>query len=227
MLLTRAFLNPKSREVLQDIRDPESLHKRLMRAFPSELGPSPRQSLALLHRLERDGQEGRCVLLIQSAVEPELMHLPEDYLATLEVDAFFSDAPQNPATRKIDRLLESITGGQAYAFRLRANPTRKIDTKTREDSRRRHGRRVPCRGDEERLRWLRRKASSSGFDFAEDAVRTEEEPVLASSSGKTFAGVRFDGLLRVTDAEQLRKSVVAGIGPAKAYGFGLLSLRPV
>ena len=41
------------------------------------------------------------------------------------------------------------------------------------------------------------------------------------------AGVRFDGELTVTDPGELRDAVAAGIGPAKAFGFGLLSLaRP-
>lgn len=37
-------------------------------------------------------------------------------------------------------------------------------------------------------------------------------------------GVRFDGLLCVTDPETLVEAVRQGIGPAKAFGFGLLSL---
>jgi CRISPR system Cascade subunit CasE len=37
--------------------------------------------------------------------------------------------------------------------------------------------------------------------------------------------VRFDGVLRVTDAARLVEAVRSGIGPAKAFGFGLLSLR--
>ena len=36
-----------------------------------------------------------------------------------------------------------------------------------------------------------------------------------------------DGELIVTDAEKLRETVANGIGPQKAYGFGLLSLAPV
>ena len=39
-------------------------------------------------------------------------------------------------------------------------------------------------------------------------------------------GVRFDGTLQVTDARALARAVRDGIGPAKAFGFGLLSLAP-
>ena len=40
-------------------------------------------------------------------------------------------------------------------------------------------------------------------------------------------GVRFDGVLQVTDVGALVEAVRGGIGPAKAFGFGLLSLAPV
>jgi len=36
--------------------------------------------------------------------------------------------------------------------------------------------------------------------------------------------VQFDGRLRVTDPGALKEAVRSGIGSAKAYGFGLLSL---
>ena len=43
----------------------------------------------------------------------------------------------------------------------------------------------------------------------------------------THLAVRFDGLLRVTDAGDFRETLICGIGPGKAYGFGLLSIAPV
>lgn len=35
----------------------------------------------------------------------------------------------------------------------------------------------------------------------------------------------FDGVLGVTDAEAFRVALREGVGPAKAFGFGLLSIR--
>jgi len=40
----------------------------------------------------------------------------------------------------------------------------------------------------------------------------------------TLTVAQYDGRLEVTDPEALRRSLVAGIGPAKAYGCGLLTL---
>ena len=39
--------------------------------------------------------------------------------------------------------------------------------------------------------------------------------------------VLFDGRLRVTDSTAFQKALSCGIGPAKAFGFGLLSIAPV
>jgi CRISPR system Cascade subunit CasE len=37
----------------------------------------------------------------------------------------------------------------------------------------------------------------------------------------------FEGLLQVTDVQLLAERLLGGIGPAKAYGCGLLTLAPV
>jgi len=39
--------------------------------------------------------------------------------------------------------------------------------------------------------------------------------------------VQFDGLLRILDQDMTRKTVENGIGSAKGFGFGLLSLAPL
>lgn len=40
-------------------------------------------------------------------------------------------------------------------------------------------------------------------------------------------GVTFDGLLKITDQDRFANAVKHGIGPAKAYGCGLLSVLPL
>ncbi len=41
-----------------------------------------------------------------------------------------------------------------------------------------------------------------------------------------FSAARFDGLLRVSDAEKFAHAVENGIGKARGFGFGLLSVAP-
>jgi CRISPR system Cascade subunit CasE len=42
----------------------------------------------------------------------------------------------------------------------------------------------------------------------------------------TFEGLTFEGILEVADPERFAAAMRAGIGPAKAYGYGLLSIAP-
>jgi CRISPR system Cascade subunit CasE len=125
------------------------------------------------------------------------------------------------------------------AFRLRANPTRKIDTKSDAQGKR-QGRRVELRGEAAQVAWLRRKGLGAGFEILSVATQPEVPAVLARRTAKvtgerldpgsgrrqqlTFAAVVFDGLLRVVDPARLRDALEQGLGPGKAYGFGLLSL---
>ena len=58
----------------------------------------------------------------------------------------------------------------------------------------------------------------------QQAYLDRADRALASARRAIEFGVRFNGLLQVTDPEKLMQAVRNGIGPAKAFGFGLLSL---
>lgn len=243
MYLSRALLNPVSRAVRADLVDVTSLHRTLMRAFPDDTGPRPREAHGVLFRVDEDARRGRVVLLVQSATRPDFTRLPDGYFLDLRDDSGFADpgALENPAIRDVDEERARIRAGDCFRFRLRANPTRRIETKSGPDGKRRNGRRVELRDDAARLAWLHRKAAQSGFELyggtddlgASDVwVRKERkltgEKPDANGGRKTLtlAPVLFEGRLRVTDAERFRAALAAGIGSGKAYGFGLLSIAP-
>jgi CRISPR system Cascade subunit CasE len=230
MYLTRAFLDPASRTVRADLRNPESLHKTVMRAFPDDAGASPRRDHAVLHRLDEERGE-RLVLLIQSRTKPVPARWPSGYVLDVgsDLDLAFSSVGDNPAIRSIDAERASFCAGRRFSFRLRANTTRKIDTKSRPDGVRRHGRRVPVRGDEERMRWFARRAEAAGFTFDAGEVRVLEVAARGGAGAKkvTLAGALFEGVLVVRDVDLFLDALENGIGPAKAYGFGLLSIATV
>jgi len=52
-------------------------------------------------------------------------------------------------------------------------------------------------------------------------------PNRGGSASSTLHVVTFEGRLEVSDAERLTATLLAGIGPAKAYGCGLLTLAPL
>jgi CRISPR system Cascade subunit CasE len=106
--------------------------------------------------------------------------------------------------------------GTDLAFRLRANPTVK-----------RAGKRRALRDAGERIAWLERKADAGGFAVL--SVRAaDERAVRAGTAGGPglgeFTACRFEGVLRVRSSDQFAQTLAAGLGSAKGYGFGLLSV---
>jgi CRISPR system Cascade subunit CasE len=180
---------------------------------------APRASLGVLHRLELVGDGRRVVLLVQSREQPDSARWVPDVLDPLAG----GDAA---STTSLAPVLASLVEGQTLRFRLRANPTRKIDTKTREDGKRRNGRRVPVRGDDLRTAWLTRQLAAHGMNVLE-GFRQRPDGTQRGRVGKstrTHEAHFFDGLVEIVDAALARAAVEQGIGPAKAYGFGLLSI---
>jgi CRISPR system Cascade subunit CasE len=221
MYLARFFLNPLERNVRFDVANPEGLHKTVMRLFPKDTGPEARKAHAVLHRLD-EGSGGQIMLLVQSRSKPDTANLLPRYVNDLTRDPnlAFSGITENPSIRNVDEERKAIGAGDRFLFRLKANTTKKIGTKTAPDGKRVHGQRVPVRGDDARLDWLRRHAKVAGFAFFDVRVRE----VQARGREVRLAGVLFDGALEVKDPLPFRHALETGIGPAKAFGFGLLSL---
>lgn len=227
--LSRLILEPRSREVQRDLSDAQRLHRRVMSGFP-DVGESARKALGVLFRVE-SGPQG-VTLLVQSQAAPEWSKLPDGYLAT----DWFGGQPA--AVTGLDGLLARCVAGAELRFRLRANPTRCIDSKSGPDGEKRRGKRVPLRKEESRLDWLRRKAGMSGFEVVEvhgggapvlDAMQREPTVVRGrrETGLVTIEGVLFEGRLRVVDAQAFRAALVDGVGRGRAYGFGLLSVAPL
>jgi CRISPR system Cascade subunit CasE len=230
MYLARGFLNPVSRAVRADLAQVAGLHRTVMRAFPDDAGPRAREAHGVLFRVDEDPRRGRFVLLVQSETEPAFGRLPAGYFLPPDedLDLAAADVLGNPAVRRVDEERAAIRAGDRFVFRLRANATRKVDTKSGPDGTKRNGRRVPVRGDEARMAWLARHAAHSGFRVAD--ARVTEPPLRhgRNCDGRlTFAGASFEGVLVVTDPDAFRQTLARGIGPGKAYGFGLLSILRV
>lgn len=140
--------------------------------------------------------------------------------------------------------------GQRLAFSLRANPT----VARRGGEGRRGARhdvvmdalkavdrgqdRRTARPDLERdqgLAWLNARAERCGFTLETDAeggpctrVDGYRQHVIERRKGRraVLSSLDFDGLLRITDPRAFAAALRRGIGPAKAFGFGLLLVKP-
>jgi CRISPR system Cascade subunit CasE len=239
MYLSRLILDPRNRAVRRDIANCQQLHRTVLSAFPDAPGVSGREHFGTLHRLDVEPRTGLVTLLVQSAVEPDWAHLPPGYLVPVE------SPDENPGQKDITATYDAITTGQILRFRLRANVTKKIGTATKAErlaGARSNGQRVPVRGAET-LTWLARKGEAGGFrisgvttstpDTIADVMATPQADARGwrrgdgASARITITPVVFDGRLLVTDADRFRQTIVEGIGPAKAYGCGLLSVAPM
>lgn len=238
MYLSRLILDVRSGAVRRWLSDVHQLHRDVMAAF--ERAPSaeaPRASLGVLFRLDKQ-RDGRLVLLVQSSEPPAWHRLAVGVLARPDT---LEEGFENPAIKSLDDVLTALRDGVILRFRLRANPTKKVDTKSGPDGKRRNGRRVALTREADRLAWLKRKGEQHGFELGDVAQSGDVRDVVDVSEGRafgyrqaaeegagrmTFGSCVFAGTLRVTRVADFQKAVREGIGSGKAFGFGLLSVAP-
>lgn len=216
MFLTKLTVNPRSRAFRRDAADVHDMHRTVMSAYPDLPSTATfRQTHGVLWRI--DAVQGGFLQYVQSHTAPDWARLPEEHLL-------------KPAeVRSLQPVLDSIEAGRRFAFRLLANPTRCVRPEQAPDRRKR----VPHRQPTKQIEWLIGKGEQHGF-----VVPTSRQggPDVAPTPAPTLIGktrepqritvepVRFDGHLVVTDPVAFTDAVVNGIGRAKSYGCGLLSL---
>ncbi len=214
MYLSRLILNPRTRRVQREIANVYELHRTLMAAFPADLPAHER----VLFRVETDPRTGVPVVLVQSHTQPEWAHLQSRTAFLLPEAHWPPHIFTNPAVKTFTL---DFSPGQILAFRLRANVTVKRDGS-------RHG----LYDEDDQRAWLTRKGERNGFrplrvTVIQEGNQQAWKPRKGSGKRKlTHYAVRFEGLLHVTDPDKLWDAIQSGIGPAKSFGFGLLSLAP-
>lgn len=123
-----------------------------------------------------------------------------------------------------------LNRGQALRFLLVANPVRKIrDENGRLDFTGEVKKcRVPLIREDQQIAWIRRKLD--GAAAIEQVDIQQMPPIYFRKNGARKAGkiqpAAFRGILRILDVDSLQKLLKGGIGPAKAFGCGLLSIAP-
>lgn len=83
-------------------------------------------------------------------------------------------------------------------------------------------------GEAIQVEWLARKGRESGFALRHVTVERSGPAELFRDRerNRVFQGVLYGGTLIVTDSLLFREVLQKGIGPAKAFGFGLMSVVP-
>ena len=184
-------------------RDPYQWHKALWSLFPDR----PDAQRQFLYRVEQSVPGQAAMVLMLSSWKPQ----GNDSVPVLAMREF------RPAFKL----------GQRLRFRLIANPVRCI----RDESGRigKDGKsktcRVPIIQESAQLDWLVRKLD--GVATLDTAIVAAQVPMHFRKTGHApgkLVPVRYDGILNVQSAEKLADCLYSGIGPAKAFGCGLLSL---
>ncbi|SDD87726.1 type I-E CRISPR-associated protein Cas6/Cse3/CasE [Glycomyces harbinensis] len=216
LFLARLSLNLTHRDVQRDLGDAKQLHTTIMRLLPDNMGADPRKQANLLFRVE-DGPTGTTVLA--QATQPlHLDRLPAGY-ATAEL-------------KDITALLRTIRAGTAVRYRIDLNPTKTErpdspgDTTEPGPPKRPRGTRRALSGAAADA-WWRQRAAANGLDVHTMHPTTPAWPPHQNKKDAIrFSLYRYEGTGIVTNAEHLGATLTAGLGRAKPYGAGLLSLLP-
>lgn len=201
MYLNRLILDPRSSQARRDLADAYDMHRTLSRAFCLD---ETERSARFLWRLERDTNPWTSpTVLVQSRQAGQwdtLTSLPGYLLKSVE-------------TKTVD--LERHVQIGTYRFHLTCNPT-----VTRLEKR------LGLMNEEEQLAWLSRQGVRHGFAVRAGLVSASNLLTSKRKPGVTITvqQVHFDGFLEILDPERVRSALLDGIGPAKAFGCGLLSL---
>ena len=240
--LSRIFLNPARRQARRLLTDPQAMHAAVLAGLPAQ--PVMQR---VLWRLDTDNAL-RPGLFVLTQTLPSWEHLTE------QAGWPQADDPTNPQVlvRDYQPLLGRLTAGMELAFRLTANPSqssRRPELLTAAQKERAtegilpRSTRLGHRTQLAQTEWLLTRANGWGFEIpgssASDAVGAAIPDLRITAKARTtfrrvssaarvvIQVVTYEGRLRVLDQYRLGEAMQNGLGPAKAYGCGLLTLAPL
>ena len=200
-------------------------HQNIWKSFPN-IEKYTGSKAPFLFRIEKK-DSFFCCFILSNKIKPNCPEwCPAEYWAIKEIDDAFLEYEQ-------------------YQFDLYANPTKSVKqyrytdkngNRLKEPEKKKNGSRIALFNESDQIKWLERKAEQHGFRLS---VRDDDIPVVQidkdnrhefrkseNEKGVLF-GVRFRGVLKVTDRERFTEAFYNGIGSAKGFGFGLLMLQPI
>lgn len=212
MWFSSIAFDPDDRRTRALLSNPQRLHAAVMRSC-GDTGNNPGR---VLWRLDHKPE----TLFVVSPAAPDLDQLTAQC------------GPETKArTTSYDRFLDNLAPGSQWRFRVTINPVRSL--KSVDCDRNKRGKRVALLATSSIEEWLIERSAKAGFAISE----LEGERVVAVT-GKQWldfikgpdrlrvrvAMAQLEGLLEVADADALRKTLTSGIGRARGYGCGLLTL---
>lgn len=206
-------MNTTRRSALALLASPHRIHAAVLSGFPDTRptqGAEPATNGRVLWRIDRNGSDTSLYV-----VSPE----PPDF-SSLVAQAGWTYAAEPARTADYSPFLERLEPGQEWGFRLTANPV----TTTMDHSKGKKVR-VPHVTVAQQTKWFTDRADANGFT-ATNVLIDDRRQLEFQRNGKkvTLASVSYRGSLTVMDPVLLRGLLANGIGKAKGYGFGLMTL---
>lgn len=196
---------------LEAARNPYNLHRQLWHLFPGEDRESRSSDdetrQGFLFRIEENSTGRPARLLVQSRRAPTRA----DGLLVI-------------GSREIN---PCPSAGQRLAFVLTANPVKTITDAQRDAKPGKQSEkcRVPLIKEEDQRQWLLRKLGEAGEIEAVKLLPHAPLYFRKGSRGGKLVTATFEGELRVSNPDRLTTLLENGVGPAKAFGCGLLLVR--
>jgi CRISPR system Cascade subunit CasE len=244
--LSRLMLNARSRQAQSEWRDPYQMHKTLARGFPG-LSKEEYAAARVLFRVE-EADKGEWCLLVQSKIAP-------DWSALCDIPHYLHRPPQSkewvPRFESWQRLRFRLLANPTFR-KCAEGPVRKAPGNAprrglfREAERldwlknqaAQHGfeltlQSMTWRGTPQKPFWFRGHAHTNDFTLELPLVTMLDlndgrRFALPHGDGqRAFSAAQFDGVLSVREPGLFAQAIEKGIGSAKGFGFGLLSVARV
>lgn len=207
MYLSRIKLDTSRTETMRGLASPSVFHGAIESA--------DKERTRKLWRI--DTLYGEQILLILSENNIDLLVVAEQF----GYDGSFE-------SKIYDGLMERITNGSRWHFRLKANPTiQKYDEKKG------RGKVLAHITTEYQEEWLKKQAEKNGFSLSDEEwlVTGSRWYIFKKNRNKKdrvkMLAATYEGVLTVTDADLFRNALVKGIGREKAFGMGMLTVTRV
>lgn len=215
MWLSKLDINVTRRQARHLLASPQRIHAAVLAGFPESPEDDTEKAGRVLWRVDEGAHDHN--LYVMSPQEPDLTHLVESVGRPTHG---WQSKPYEP-------LLARLSTGQTWAFRLLGNPTHSVP---RPEGGR--GKRLGHVTAAQQMAWMHRQAEHHGFALTQGSAGAPDVIVRARRTLQFRRGERtvtlstalFEGNLQVHDADALRQALIRGVGPAKGYGCGLLTL---
>jgi CRISPR system Cascade subunit CasE len=167
-----------------------------------------------------DWLDDTCYLLVLSPRRPNFAILAQQF--------GYLNSEKGWETKNYDSLLMRLQLGQSWRFRLCANPTRRSGNEREASSGR--GKVFAHVTTEQQKKWLLSRAENWGFSLEEDkfdVVNSQWKNFKKGKDGRhevSIHTVTFEGILTISDVERFKQTLLSGVGRAKAYGCGMITI---